>query len=102
MDFRTTDPEARVRRGARPARPRNFGRGRPSDTAPTSSPCGGKEGAARRDGADALEQIGEIYYRIQMGKFVQLSPQFQYLRNPGYNRDRGPVRVAGIRVHLEY
>jgi high affinity Mn2+ porin len=50
----------------------------------------------------ALEQIGEVYYRIQIGKYMQLSPQFQYIRNPGYNQDRGPARIAGIRLHLEY
>ena len=25
----------------------------------------------------------------------------QYINNPGYNRDRGPVVVPGIRVHVE-
>ena len=48
------------------------------------------------------EQIGEVYYRIQIWKYVQVSPDFQYIRNPGYNYDRGPARVAGFRVHLEY
>ncbi|HXL82718.1 MAG TPA: carbohydrate porin [Casimicrobiaceae bacterium] len=52
------------------------------------------------------EQIFEAYYRVQIGKYgaisIQLSPDFQYVRNPGYNSDRGPVRVASFRLHLEY
>jgi high affinity Mn2+ porin len=49
-----------------------------------------------------LEKIVEVYYRIQIGRFVQLTPDFQYIRNPGYNRDRGPASVIGLRLHLEY
>jgi high affinity Mn2+ porin len=57
----------------------------------------------------AHEQVLETYYRLQLGSSfarvplrVQLSPDFQYIRNPGYNRDRGPVRFWGVRLHLEY
>lgn len=54
------------------------------------------------------EQILEAYYRLQYtgphpGPIRwQLSPDFQYIQNPGYNRDRGPVHVWGVRFHLEY
>lgn len=55
------------------------------------------------------EEIFEVYYRAQLTQFsarlpvkVQLSPDFQYIRNPGYNQDRGPARFVGIRLHLEY
>ncbi len=48
------------------------------------------------------EKITEIYYRAQLGKYAQLSPDFQYIENPGYNRDRGPAKVVGIRLHIEY
>lgn len=52
------------------------------------------------------EQILEIYYRLQLPQAmplkVQLSPDFQLIRNPGYNKDRGPARFWGIRLHLEY
>jgi hypothetical protein len=33
---------------------------------------------------------------------AQLTPDFQYIRNPGFNQDRGPVRFYALRVHLEY
>jgi carbohydrate-selective porin OprB len=49
-----------------------------------------------------LEQILEMYYRIQLGRYVQITPDFQYIQNPGYNRDRGPVEVYGLRVRLSY
>lgn len=64
----------------------------------------GGSGFVLGDGAltYAPEQIGEVYYRIRIGNYLQLSPDFQYLRNPGFNRDRGPARVAGLRVHVEY
>ena len=48
------------------------------------------------------EEILESYYRVQLGHYVQLSPDLQYIRNPGYNRDRGPVTIYGVRLHLEY
>ena len=55
------------------------------------------------------EQVLEIYYRAQLTDSVagapikvQLSPDFQFIRNPGFNEDRGPARFWGIRAHLEY
>ena len=57
----------------------------------------------------AHEQILEAYYRAQwtwspggLALRLQLSPDFQYLENPGYNRDRGPVRFYALRLHVEY
>ena len=57
----------------------------------------------------AHEQIFETYYRAgwswtigQAPLRLQLSPDFQYVQNPGFNRDRGPVRFYAIRLHLEY
>ena len=49
-----------------------------------------------------LEQILETYYRIQIGKYVQVSPDFQYIVNPGYNRDRGPAAVYSMRLRMSY
>ena len=49
-----------------------------------------------------LEQILEMYYRLQLGRYVQISPDFQYIQNPGFNRDRGPVQVYGLRLRLFY
>jgi hypothetical protein len=49
-----------------------------------------------------LEQVFEVYYRIQVCKFVQLSPDFQFIQNPGYNSDRGPVAVYGMRLRVSW
>ncbi len=48
------------------------------------------------------EEILETFYRAQFGHSVQLSPDVQYIRDPGYNRDRGPVTVWGLRLHVQY
>jgi high affinity Mn2+ porin len=48
------------------------------------------------------EQIVEAYYRIQLGKYVEVSPDYQYIRNPGYNRDRGPATVWSLRLNVRY
>jgi hypothetical protein len=63
----------------------------------------------------AHEQILELYYRAQLPwplndsspvfrKYplkIQVTPDFQYIRNPAYNHDRGPVKFWAIRFHLE-
>ncbi len=49
-----------------------------------------------------LEKVFETYYRIQLGQYAQLSPDFQYIQNPGYNRDRGPAEVYSLRLRLSY
>jgi high affinity Mn2+ porin len=48
------------------------------------------------------EAILESYYRTQLGPYVQLGPDVQYVRNPGYNRDRGPAWVTSLRANLRY
>ncbi len=46
------------------------------------------------------EKIFEVYYLVQLGRYVQLSPDFQYIENPGFNRDRGPVTVYSLRLRI--
>ena len=48
------------------------------------------------------EQIVEGYYRLQAGRYLQLSADVQGIRNPGYNRDRGPALVGSLRVNFRY
>jgi high affinity Mn2+ porin len=48
----------------------------------------------------APEQILETYYRWQVFRYAQVGPDFQFIQNPGHNRDRGPAYVVGFRVHL--
>ncbi len=48
------------------------------------------------------EQIVEGYYRAHLWRGLSASAGFQYLRNPGYNQDRGPVLVESARLHVEF
>ena len=48
------------------------------------------------------EQLIEMYYRYSIVKGVQVSLDYQYIDNPAYNRDRGPVSVFGARLHAQY
>ena len=49
----------------------------------------------------AKESILEAYYLLHVVAHVDVSPDFQFARAPGYNHDRGPARFLGLRVHLE-
>ena len=48
------------------------------------------------------EKILETYYSMRVNTFVRLSLNYQYVKNPAYNRDRGPVSIYGIRAHAEF
>jgi high affinity Mn2+ porin len=48
------------------------------------------------------ENIVETYYTLHAWRGVYPSAGFQYVVNPGYNRDRGPVLVPSLRLHLEF
>jgi len=47
------------------------------------------------------ENIIEGYYTAKLWHGVYASFDLQPIWNPGYNRDRGPVLVGAIRLHLE-
>ncbi len=49
------------------------------------------------------ELIGELYYKLNAyKKMFWLSPDYQFIINPAYNKDRGPVSVFSLRVHIEF
>ena len=48
------------------------------------------------------EQIVETYYSIGIVSWAQVSLDYQYVKNPAYNRDRGPVSIYAVRVHLQF
>lgn len=66
--------------------------------------AGGTQGLFLGDGAlnYGPEEILEAYYRLQATKWLSISPDFQYVDHPGYNRDRGPVPIYALRVHVEF
>jgi high affinity Mn2+ porin len=47
------------------------------------------------------EKIIETYYSLPVAKFTHLSIDYQFVDNPAFNRDRGPVSVLGLRLHAE-
>ena len=48
------------------------------------------------------EEILEIYYQFKFFDHLLFAPDFQYVVNPAYNADRGPVSIYSVRVHLEF
>ena len=47
------------------------------------------------------ENILESYYTVHVWRGIYVAPDVQYVVDPAYNRDRGPVIVPGFRLHLE-
>ena len=48
------------------------------------------------------EQIIETYYSVPVFSFAHVALDYQFINNPAYNRQRGPVSVFGIRTHVEF
>jgi len=48
------------------------------------------------------ENIVETYYTLHVWRGIYPSFGVQHINNPGYNRDRGPVVVPTLRLHLEF
>jgi hypothetical protein len=48
------------------------------------------------------EAITEMYYKTQISGTFFLSADYQFVNNPAYNKDRGPVHVFAIRGHLAF
>ena len=48
------------------------------------------------------EQILEAYYSVALLSFAHFTADYQFIKNPAYNRDRGPVSVFGLRLHVQY
>jgi high affinity Mn2+ porin len=48
------------------------------------------------------EDIVESYYTLHLWRGIFPAFDFQHINNPGYNRDRGPVTVLSLRLHVEF
>ena len=48
------------------------------------------------------EQILEAYYAYSLNKWMTLTADYQFIDNPGYNADRGPVSIYAARLHAEF
>lgn len=50
-----------------------------------------------------IEHVAELYYSAKLWENFRLSPDYQFLLNPAYNKDRGPVvHIFGVRGHIEF
>jgi high affinity Mn2+ porin len=49
------------------------------------------------------EMAFEFFYKFQAHEeHFYITPDYQFIMNPGYNKDRGPVHVFALRVHTEF
>jgi high affinity Mn2+ porin len=48
------------------------------------------------------EAILETYYNAKLANFFWLTVDYQFVKNPAYNKDRGPVHVFAVRGHIEF
>ena len=50
----------------------------------------------------APEGVVDGFYSVNLLKAIWLTADYQFLWNPGFNADRGPVHILGGRVHAEF
>jgi len=50
----------------------------------------------------APECIAEAYYACSLGSSVTVTLDLQQVWNPAYNRDRGPLTLAALRLHAAF
>jgi len=89
---------------------------RPHDTVATELTAGGISGVhalyLARGGHDFLigdgglrygpETISESYYNARVLPWLFASLDLQHVANPAYNKDRGPVWIPSLRLHVEF
>ncbi|MGA9367687.1 MAG: carbohydrate porin [Steroidobacteraceae bacterium] len=47
------------------------------------------------------EDILETYYELAVVAALHVTLDYQWVQNPAYNRDRGPVSIFAVRVHAQ-
>jgi high affinity Mn2+ porin len=48
------------------------------------------------------EKIVETYYNAAVLSHAQITLDYQWVDNPAYNRDRGPVSIFAVRFHAQF
>ena len=48
------------------------------------------------------EQILETYYSLAALSWAHITLDYQYLKNPAYNTDRGPASIFAVRLHAQF
>src|SRR6267142_5253719 len=84
---------------------RQASRSKPAHYTPSTLVSRSKAHCSRRFSSDlnyGRENAIETYYTLHAWRGAYPSFGFQYVKNPGYNRDHGPVLVPSLRLHLEF
>ncbi|WP_420983564.1 carbohydrate porin [Chitinophaga sp. 30R24] len=51
----------------------------------------------------APEMIAEVFYQCNITRLhIALSPDYQFVLHPAYNKDRGPVSIIGLRTRVAF
>ena len=50
----------------------------------------------------AKEKIFEAYYSYKLNRWSALTFDYQFIADPAYNADRGPVLIFCARAHAEF
>ena len=48
------------------------------------------------------EKVMEAYYNLPIWKAVRATADYEFVDNPAFNRDRGPVSVFSVRFHWQF
>jgi high affinity Mn2+ porin len=48
------------------------------------------------------EKVLEAYYSYSLNNWATLTFDYQFITNPAYNADRGPVSIFASRFHAEF
>jgi high affinity Mn2+ porin len=48
------------------------------------------------------EKVLETYYALALASWSTFTFDYQFIDNPGYNADRGPISVYSVRYHAEW
>lgn len=46
------------------------------------------------------QYVAELFYRIQLTQYIQLTPDFQLIAEPSRNRDNDTIGVLGLRMRI--
>jgi hypothetical protein len=48
------------------------------------------------------EQVVDLFYSYNVWNTIWLTADYQFIANPAYNADRGPVNIYNAKIHIEF
>jgi high affinity Mn2+ porin len=49
----------------------------------------------------SLEKVVETYYDVEVTKYLHFALDYQFVADPAYNSDRGPINIFAARFHFQ-